>query len=404
MRRIYLDNAATSHPKPAEVIRAMVDFSERLGASPGRGAYAEARQAGQLMQLCRERINTLIGGQGPCQVLFTLNATDALNIALHGLARPGDHIITTWLDHNSVLRPFSELARRGVEQTRVRCDPSTGLVDPADIRRAIRNNTRLVAMLHGSNVTGTLQPLEEVSRVAQQRGVLFVVDAAQTLGHVPLDVQKLAIDVLAFPGHKGLLGPLGTGGLYLRPGLDRQVHPLRQGGTGSVSDQDVQPEFLPDRYEAGSHNAIGILGLGAGVGWILERSVDQLWRHEQELTRLMLQKLAAMDGSVTLYGPKDPLIRCGVFSVRVQGYEHPQDLSDVLESRYGLLTRSGIHCAPLAHETIGTRTLGGTTRLSLGAFSSREDIEVAAEALAEIAREAGHRQRASAAADRSALG
>lgn len=385
--RIYMDNAATSFPKPPAVLQAMTHYATQLGASPGRGAYREAREAGRLMQQCRSRINTLIHGESDDHVIFTLNTTDALNIAIKGLVRAGDHVITTWLDHNSILRPFNMMVEiDGVEQTRVACDSVTGLVDPADIRSAIRPNTRLIATLHGSNVTGTLQPIRAIGRVARDAGVLLLVDAAQSLGHVPLDVREDNIDLLAAPGHKGLLGPLGTGFLYIRPGLEKQMRTIREGGTGSVSERDTQPDFMPDRFEPGSHNAIGIIGLSEGVQYILDRGVDDIWRHDQELTAAMLDGLArhAMP-NLTLFGPQTTRDRCSVFSIRIAGYDHPQSLSDVLEERFGVLTRSGIHCAPLAHKTIGTHSLAGTTRLSFGPFLTVDDVQTACNALAEVA-------------------
>ncbi|MCC7145910.1 MAG: aminotransferase class V-fold PLP-dependent enzyme [Phycisphaeraceae bacterium] len=388
-RRLYMDNAATSFPKPPAVHEAMMRYATELGASPGRGAYAEAREAGRLMQQCRGRIAQLIHADTakPEQVIFTLNTSDALNLAIRGAIKPKDHLITTWLDHNSVLRPFNAVVdQMGVAQTRVKCDPHTGLVDPDDIRQAITPKTRLIALVHGSNVTGTLQPIREIGRIAREHGVLFLVDAAQTLGHVPIDVEADHIDLLAFPGHKGLLGPLGTGGLYIRPGVEKQLHTIREGGTGSVSEKDTQPDFLPDRFESGSHNAIGIIGLSEGVAWILQHGVEKLWQHEQELIKTMIEGLSdtgAMPG-LRYFGPQGLKHRCGVFSVRIDGIESPQALSDLLEERYGILTRSGIHCAPLAHQTFGTHGAGGMTRFSFGPFLHKQDVKYACDALGQI--------------------
>lgn len=385
-----MDNAATSFPKPPAVLEAMNRYARELGASPGRGAYAEAREAGRLMNQCRERLCRLFNGEDPSHVIFTLNTTDALNLAIKGLIRPGDrdvHLITTALDHNSILRPFRALEEeQGATVSRVACDPETGLVDPEDIRRAIRPTTRLIAVVHGSNVTGTLQPIRQIGQIAREHDIPFLVDAAQTLGHVPIDVQADCIDLLAFPGHKGLLGPLGTGGLYIRPGIEKRMRTVREGGTGSQSEVDRQPEFLPDRFEAGSHNAIGIIGLSEGVQWILERGVQKIWEHERELMGVMIEGLSEtgeMPG-LSWYGPKGIEHRCGVFSVRIEGFEYPQALSDLLEQEYGILTRSGIHCAPLAHQTIGTYTRGGTTRFSFGPFLSPQDVQYACDALGEI--------------------
>ncbi len=395
-----MDNAATSFPKPPKVYEAMMHYATELGASPGRGAYAEAREAGRLMNQCRQRLNQLINGQSPEHVIFTLNTTDGLNLAIRGILQgkptasasaarhPGKaHLITTWLDHNSVLRPFNALMEQaGVEVTKVPCDPQTGLVDPDDVRKAIRPETRLIAVVHGSNVTGTLQPVRQIGRVAREHDIPFLVDAAQTLGHVPVDVQADHIDLLAFPGHKGLMGPLGTGGLYIRPGIEKQMATTREGGTGSISEVERQPDFMPDRFEAGSHNAIGIIGLSEGVQWILQQTVAQLWEHERALIQVMLDGLAdtgEMPG-LTYFGPQGINHRCGVFSVRIAGFDLPQTLSDKLEQEYGILTRSGIHCAPLAHRTIGTYDAQGTTRFSFGPFLSRQDVKYACDALGQI--------------------
>lgn len=387
-RRIYLDNAATSFPKPPQVLDAMTRYATELGASPGRGAYREAREAGELMLQCRQRINTLIHGESPDHVVFTLNTTDALNTAIHGLIHPQAkrrHVITCHLDHNSVLRPFNELVRRGVaEQTRIECDPIDGRVDPNDIREAIRPDTGLVAIVHGSNVTGTLQPIGEIGRVCREHAVPFLVDAAQTLGHVPLNVQADHIDLLAAPGHKGLLGPLGTGLLYIRPGLEQQMRTIREGGTGSVSELDVQPGFMPDRFESGSHNAIGIIGLSAAVRFILDQTVEKLWAHDRLLTQTMIDGLHGDLPGLTFVGPQGIKHRCGVFSLRVEGFDQPQDLADQLENEYGILSRAGIHCAPLAHQTMGTHAAGGTTRLSFGPYVTPQDVKYACDALAKL--------------------
>lgn len=401
--RLYLDNAATSHPKPPVVMEAMSRYASELGASPGRGAYAESREAAELMWRCRERITTLINGEKPEHVVFTLNTSDALNLAIRGLVdgRSGAHVVTTWMDHNSVLRPYNALADEGVvEQTRVPVDPETGLADPEDLKRAIRPDTRLVSVVHASNVTGTLQDIRAVGEVCRDMAVPLLVDAAQTIGHVPIDVQRDHIDLLAFPGHKGLLGPLGTGGLYIRPGLEKTLRPSRWGGTGSVSESDRQPETMPDRYEPGSHNAIGLIGLSEGVAWILERGVDALWAHERELMSVFLNGLRQGDGSalpgLRLLGPPAVEHRVGVFSVTLEDIP-PNELSRRLEDDFGVLTRSGLHCAPLAHATFGTspdhvgETRAGATRLSVGPFVTPQQVRYATDALAQICQDTAHR-------------
>ena len=385
-RRLYLDNAATSRPKPSSVTEAMCRYASELGASAGRGAYAEAVETGELINECRARFNRLFHGERPEHFVFTLNCSDALNLAIKGLLNADDrgHAICTHIDHNSILRPLHALEARGwASVTRVPVDSSTGLVDPDDIRRAIRPDTKLIAITHVSNVTGTVQPVREIGRIARERGVPFVVDAAQSAGHVPIDVREDCIDLLAAPGHKALLGPLGTGFLYIRPGVEKILGTIREGGTGSVSEQPVQPDFMPDKYEPGSHNAIGIIGLSEGVRWVTEQTVQKLASHELDLVRSFIEGASDVEG-LTYYGPQGVRNRIGVFSVRVEGYE-PHELSAVLEGHYGILTRSGIHCAPLAHEAIGTAASGGTTRLSFGPFLSVQDVKFATDALAEIA-------------------
>jgi cysteine desulfurase / selenocysteine lyase len=387
-RRLYMDNAATSRPKPSAVTEAMVRYATELGASAGRGAYAEAVETGELMNDCRRRLNRLFHGEKPEHFVFTLNCSDALNLAIKGLVDPEErgraHAICTHIDHNSILRPLHALQERGwATQTRVPVDPSTGRVDPDDVRRAIRPETKLIAITHVSNVTGTVQPVREIGRIARERGIPFVVDAAQSAGHVPIDLREDCIDLFAAPGHKALLGPLGTGLLYIRPGLEKTLRTIREGGTGSASELAAQPEFMPDKYEPGSHNAIGIIGLSEGVKWVAEQTVERLASHELDLVRSFIEGVGDVEG-LTYYGPQGVRNRIGVFSVRVDGYE-PHELSAILETHYGILTRSGIHCAPLAHEAIGTAALGGTTRLSFGPFLSVQDVKFATDALAEIA-------------------
>ena len=276
-----------------------------------------------------------------------------------------------------------------IEQTRVPVNPKTGLIDPNDIRRAIRPGTKLIALTHASNVTGTLQPLREIGKIAREHGVFFVVDAAQSAGHTPIDLQNDYIDFLAAPGHKGLLGPLGTGFLYIRPGLEKQMTTIREGGTGSVSENDRQPEFMPDRFEPGSHNAIGIAGLSAGVQWVIDRGVENLRNHELDLIRTFIDGASDIPG-LRYFGPQGVRDRVGVFSVVVEGLS-PMELAVRSNQEFGILTRPGLHCAPLIHEAIGTAPAGGTTRLSFGPFLSKQDVKYATDALAQIAGESSPR-------------
>ena len=385
-RRLYLDNAATSFPKPQGVLDAMVRYATELGASAGRGAYHEAVETGAMISECRRRLNRLFHGEGAERFVFGLNCSDALNLAIKGLFDPSrtGHAICTHIDHNSILRPLRALEERGwIKTTRVPVEGSTGLVDPDEIRRAIRSDTRLIALTHVSNVTGTVQPIRQIGQIAREAGIPFIVDAAQSAGHLPIDVQADAIDLLAAPGHKALLGPLGTGFLYIRPGLEKVLNPLKEGGTGSLSEQDRQPDFMPDKYEPGSHNAVGIAGLSEGVKWVADQTVEKLAAHDQELARAFLDGMSEIDG-LTYFGPRGVKHRVGVFSLRVEGLD-PQELSAVLETSFGILTRPGLHCAPLAHEAIGTAAVGGTTRFSFGPFVTVQDVQYAADALAQIA-------------------
>ena len=390
-RRLYMDNAATSFPKPPAVIEAMQRYAGELGASAGRGAYREAIETGALILECRELLNRVFNGQSADHFIFTLNCSEALNLAIKGLVAHArrnrsstPHCICTHIDHNSILRPLGRLVdQKLIELTRVVVDPSTGLIEPKDIRKAIRPDTCLIALTHASNVTGTVQPLREIAAIARAHDIPLVVDAAQSAGHVPIDLQADQIDLLAAPGHKGLLGPLGTGFLYVRPGIEKILDTIIEGGTGSLSEQDRQPDFLPDKYESGSHNAIGIAGLLEGLRYLTQRTVARIAAHETDLIRAFVDGVGDVAG-LTYFGPRGVRHRTGVFSIRIEGVS-PFDLASILESRYGILTRAGLHCAPLAHQAIGTTAAGGTTRLSFGPFLSVQDVHFAADALAEIA-------------------
>lgn len=393
-RRLYLDNAATSFPKPPGVYEALVRYGRDIGATPGRANYAESLEGGRVIGLCRERLCHLVNGESPDHIIFTLNTTDALNLAIKGIVShrrsvdPGRpiHLVTTAMDHNSVLRPFNALRERGVEWTCVDADPASGLVDPEDIRRALTPDTVLVAIVHASNVTGTIQPAAEVGAICRGRGVPFLLDAAQTLGRLPIDVRALGVDLLAFPGHKSLLGPLGTGGLYIRPGVERILSPLREGGTGSASDRDVQPLTMPDRYEPGSHNAPGIAGLSEAVGWILGREVESIRAHELTLVRAALEQLDDLESAgLRMLGPRDAERRVGVLSF-AHDVISARPLADELERRFGVLVRPGVHCAPRAHRTLGTPP-GGAVRVSFGPFVTEADVLRACAALHEACRE-----------------
>jgi cysteine desulfurase/selenocysteine lyase len=385
--RIYLDQAATSWPKPECVYRAVDDYQRKLGAAAGRSAYSEAVEVAQSVQRARTAVARLIGAEHPSSVVFTFNGTDSLNVAIHGVLARGGHVVTSVAEHNSVLRPLRALEHAGaIDVTRIAVDRD-GVVDADQVRRVLRPNTRLIALTHASNVTGTIQPVVEVGRIARNAGVLFLVDAAQTAGELPIDVHELQVDLLAAPGHKGLLGPLGTGVLYVRPGVEDRVDSFRQGGTGSFSENDSQPTVLPDKFESGNLNVPGIVGLGAGVAWLLSRDVDAVRSDGLVLTQRLLDRLRGIEG-VTVYGPELAQDRVGLVSFTVQGVD-PQEFAAILDSAYHVQGRAGLHCAPLMHQALGTSATGGTVRLSLGPFNTLAEIELAGDAIKEIAAQVG---------------
>jgi cysteine desulfurase / selenocysteine lyase len=373
---IYLDNAATSFPKAPGVAEAMADFVRHQAGNPGRGGHTLAVGAQAMVADTRRRLAAFLGVGDPSRVVFALNATDALNLALWGLVRPGDRVVTTSMEHNSVARPLAALAERGASVERVPCGPD-GRLDLDDLVRALRaSRARLVAMPHASNVSGTLLPAREVARAAHEHGALFLLDAAQTAGVVPLAAEELGVDLLAVPGHKGLLGPTGTGALYVAPGV--KLTPLRQGGTGTHSEEERQPDELPEALEAGTPNTVGLAGLGASLRWLAERAPGRIRAHEAALTARLLAGLAAIEG-LRVHGPADPAERVAVVSVTHPGWE-PSDLAAALDGSFGVAVRAGLHCAPLAHRTLGTFP-AGTLRLAPGCFTTAEEVDQAVAAL-----------------------
>jgi cysteine desulfurase/selenocysteine lyase len=379
--RIYLDNAATSWPKPEVVYRAVDHYLREVGGPNGRSGYREALEANRIVERARRGVAELIGARDLARVVFGFNGTDMLNLAIHGIVRPGDHVVTTVCEHNSVLRPLRALRETAdVTVSYVPCD-GQGFVSPEDVRAALRPDTRLVAVVHASNVTGALQPIEEIGKVVRESDAFFLVDAAQSLGHVPIDVGQLEVDLLAAPGHKGLLGPLGTGVLYIRPGVERELQPLRCGGTGSRSEEDRQPEQLPDKYEPGNHNLPGLAGLAAATDFLRTETISEIHAHHTRLTARMLDGLRDVPG-LTVHGPQSTTDRTSVVSITVDGYD-PQELAAMLDASRRLQCRAGLHCAPRMHEALGT-TAGGTLRLSPGYFTSLEEIDTVIATLAEV--------------------
>jgi cysteine desulfurase family protein len=381
---IYFDNAATSWPKPPCVGEAMMRFMQEAGANPGRGAHRLAVEAGRAVYRAREAVARLFNASDPLRVIFALNVTEALNLALRGLLRPGQHVVTSSIEHNAVMRPLRALERAGLSLTVVPCSP-TGILDPDDVRAAIRPHTALVALNHASNVIGTITPVAEVGRIAHEHGIPLLVDAAQTGGAAPVDMQAMQIDLLAFTGHKSLLGPMGTGGLILHDAFDdARLEPIFRGGTGSNSELEEQPDFLPDKYESGTPNGVGLAGLEAGVNWVLARGIQVIQAHERALTALLLDGLEELPG-VTVYGPRNPLLQTATVSFNLAGMD-PGEVGLRLDEEYGILCRVGLHCSPATHRTIGAYP-DGTVRFGLGAMNTRDEVLQALDAVRSLAME-----------------
>jgi cysteine desulfurase family protein len=366
---IYLDNAATTFPKPDQVYEAVTDAMRRIGASPARGIYRQALEAGRLVFQAREGLASLFGIGDSSRVIFTHSATEALNLAVSGILRPGDHVVSTSMEHNSLVRPLKMAEKRGVEVTWVRGD-RFGLVDLKGLRAAIRKETRLVALSHCSNVTGAVQPIEDISSLTRESETALLVDAAQSAGSLPLDVREMNIDILAAPGHKGLFGPQGTGFLYLAEGIE--LSPLIVGGTGGFTSSDEQPEELPERFESGTLNLPGIAGLKAGVEFVGTIGVPAIREKEAALVEHLLEGISAIPGAVH-YSPSDPAMRGGLVSFTVNGMD-PAEIAFRLDSEFEIAVRAGLHCAPHAHRTIGTYP-HGTVRVSPGFFNTHDDVE-----------------------------
>ncbi len=378
---IYLDNAATSWPKPESVYQTMDEFLRKKGGNPGRGSHSMAVAAREAVEETRLLIARFINASEVERVIFTLNCTEALNLGLKGLLRPGDHVITSCIGHNSVVRPLRKLEQQGVKITRLPPCPETGVMSLHDIEEAITQETKLVVVTHASNVTGTIQPIEEYAVVARKYGLILMVDAAQTAGKYPIDVQASNIDLLALSGHKGLFGPPGTGVLYVGNRVD--LDPLREGGTGSYSEQEEQPYLLPDRYESGTINSVGISGLGAGLRYILSEGLERISAHGQYLIDRLIEGLANVP-EVRLYGAKDRSKQAPIVSLNIEGYE-PGEVGAILDQTFDVKVRTGLHCAPGAHRTSGTFSLG-TVRLSPGYFNTKEEIDLTVHALEKIAK------------------
>ena len=378
---IYLDHAATSFPKAPGVVEAISSFLTHRAGNPGRSGHSLALAAQAMVTEVRGLVASFFSAEEPSRVVFCQNATDAINLALWGLCRVSDRVVVSGLEHNAVARPLAAITERlGVSVAHARSG-ADGVLDLDELEGLLAAApTRLVAMVHASNVCGTILPVAETAALAHRYGALFLLDAAQTAGVLPIDVRALGVDLLAFPGHKGLLGPTGIGGLYVRPGV--RLRPLRQGGTGTRSEETQQPEALPEALEAGTLNTVGLAGLGASIRYVSERGLEAIRAHEQLLTAQLLEGLGSIPG-VRLIGPADATKQVAVVSITLEGWE-PVDVGAALDSSFGIAVRPGLHCAPMAHRTLGTYP-GGTIRFSPGPLTSSEEVASAVAAVQRLA-------------------
>jgi cysteine desulfurase family protein len=377
---IYLDNGATSFPKPDEVYTFMDSFYRNFGVNPGRSGYDLCMETGDLVDKTRKLITDFFNGNDPKRLCFSYNSTDALNLIIFGVLKKGDHAITTTLEHNSVLRPlYHQNKFNGVEVDYVPFG-TNGFIDPDEIKNKIKANTRLVIINHASNVIGTIQPLEAIGRICRERGVTFAIDASQSAGKVPIDMEQHHIDIIAFTGHKSLLGPTGTGGLYVRDGVE--IRHTRAGGTGVRSAERMHLDEYPYRLEYGTGNVVGIAGMYAGLKWIEEKGMDTIHKQEMRLTRILRDGLNELDG-VVLYCQNELTDHIAVISFNVDGME-ALNVGTLLDGEYDIACRTGLHCAPLVHEQLGTDRIGGAVRIGIGPFNTEDHIRTAIEAIGEI--------------------
>ncbi|MBI4533833.1 MAG: aminotransferase class V-fold PLP-dependent enzyme [Candidatus Melainabacteria bacterium] len=381
MREVYLDNGATSFPKPESVYQAIDHFIRRCGGSPGRGSHRKAREAEEIVAQSRSRLARLFGVRNAARIVFTSGCTESLNLSIKGVLKSGDHVITTDLEHNAMARTLWKLKKRlGIDICVVETS-SEGCLDAGKIERAINARTRLICSVHANNVMGTILPISEIGKIARSKGVLLLVDAAQTAGVLPIDVEESQIDLLAFTGHKGLLGPPGTGGLYIREGID--VEPLKEGGTGIKSESLEHPHQVPEAYEAGTINAPGIAGLGAGAQFIEQESTAKIRSHELTLNQQFMESVATIN-RVRVYGPRDFNIKVAITLVSLDGLD-PFEVGQLLDRKFGIMVRTGLQCSVWSHQKLGTEGKGAI-RFSFGYFNTSEDVDYATYALQEIAK------------------
>ena len=380
---IYLDNPATSWPKPPQVKEAMVKFMEEVGANPGRSGHFLSIEAARVIYEAREALSILFHVKDSSRIIFTLNATESINLVLKGLLKYKDHVITSSMEHNSVMRPLRDLEKKGIKLTIVPCFED-GTLDPREVEKRIQSTTRMIVLNHASNVTGTLLPIIAVGEIARAHNLLFLVDAAQTAGAYPVDVEKDRIDLLAFTGHKSLYGPQGTGGLVIGERIDeKEMIPLKQGGTGSRSEFEEQPDFLPDRFESGTPNGVGIAGFLAGVQFVLEKGVEIIRQNEMTLTQKLIEGLKEIP-HVKIYGPGSHQSRIATLSFNFPRIS-PSNGASRLEKEFGILCRPGLHCAPAAHRTLGTFP-EGTVRFGLSVFNTEPEVKTAIQAVSQISK------------------
>ena len=389
MRSIYLDNGSTTFPKPACVPQAVAQYMTACGSNIGRGTYRAAYRAEDLVFETREQLRALFGAADARCVVFTPNVTASLNLLIKGFLRPGDHVLVSSMEHNAVMRPLRQLERTGVSFSRIPCRADGTLVLEA-MEPLVQENTKAVVCLHASNVCGTLLPIDAIGDFCRRRGLKFFLDSAQTAGVFPIDMAASHIDAVAFTGHKGLLGPQGTGGLVIQEDLAAQLTPLIAGGTGSMSHTEFMPDFLPDRFEAGTMNLPGIAGLHAALGFLEATGLDTIRAHELALTKRFLAHLAplAAQGRVRIIGLPGAGNRAGVVSIQTPGHDL-SEIADALDETHAISTRVGLHCAPSAHQTLGTFPTG-TIRFSFGFFNTEDEVDYAADALDTLTREAHH--------------
>lgn len=373
---IYLDNAATSFPKPKEVADAVYDFMINNGTSSGRGSYKKAMQSDYIVYECRKLIGNLFNFDDPKKVVFTSNVTDSLNIAIRGILKENDHVITSSLEHNAVWRCLKTLEKDiNIKIDTVECSKD-GITNPEDIKKYIRKDTALIVFTQASNVLGTIQPVKEIGKIARENNIVFLVDAAQSAGAMKIDIKEDNIDILAFTGHKSLLGPMGTGGLIINTDID--IKPLKAGGTGGDSAYDYQPDYYPNHLETGTSNVSGIAGLRAAIKFLNKEGIDNIHNKEKKLTKYALQRLETVK-DIEIYGPKDCEKILSVISFNIKN-KRPEDISTILDQKYDIMLRSGLHCAPTAHSIINTKDRG-SLRIGIGYFNTKDDIDKLVEAL-----------------------